>query len=173
MSETAMQIYDRDSQVIELQRQVKDLETEVARLKSTVKNQADAIRLVLAEALRRMAAELDSGMPENVARQERQDATKGGSVEYTNWDGKTNTIRPDEFFGMTHAEASRIYLRKIGHAIHLDELVTALRAGGCRLSGDNPKKVLYMSLIRNTHDFRAPQRGLVGLAEFYERGKER
>lgn len=160
MSETAMQVYDRDSQIIELERQMKKLEAEIVRLRAAVKSQSEAIPLILAATLRQMAAGIDSNSSTNAARPAQQDVPSGGSL----------AIRPDEFFGMTQAEASRTYLRKVGHAITLDELAEALRTGGCKLSGSNPKKVLYVALIRNTHDFRAPQRGYIGLAEFYQRG---
>lgn len=78
-------------------------------------------------------------------------------------------IRPDEFFGLTHAEAARCYLKKVGHAVSLDDLVTALQKGGCKVGsgGTEPKKVLYISLIRNTRDFVPPQSGYIGLREFY------
>jgi hypothetical protein len=81
--------------------------------------------------------------------------------------GKRPEIRPDEFFGMTQAEAARKHLKRIGHAVSFDELVTALQAGGCRVGGENPKRVLYISLVRNTRDFVPPQPGYIGLREFY------
>jgi len=81
--------------------------------------------------------------------------------------GRKPEIRPDEFFGMTQAEAARKYLKRVGHAVSFDELVSALQAGGCKVGGDNPKKVLYISLIRNTRDFVPPQPGYIGLREFY------
>lgn len=80
--------------------------------------------------------------------------------------GKPN-IRPDEFFGLTHAEAARRYLKRVGHAVALDELVDALQKGGCKVGGAAPKKVLYISLVRNTRDFVPPQTGYIGLREFY------
>jgi hypothetical protein len=92
----------------------------------------------------------------------------GERVEITN--GRKPEIRPDEFFGMTQAEAARKYLKRIGHAISFDDLVAALQAGGCRVGGDNPKKVLYISLVRNTRDFVPPQQGYIGLREFYPGG---
>jgi hypothetical protein len=81
--------------------------------------------------------------------------------------GRKPDIRPDEFFAMTQAEAARKYLKRVGHAVSFDELVSALQAGGCKVGGDNPKKVLYISLIRNTRDFVPPQQGYIGLREFY------
>lgn len=93
----------------------------------------------------------------------------GSNVEVT-MNGRKPEIRPDEFFGMTQAEAARKYLKKIGHAISFDDLVVALSAGGCKVGGGNPKKVLYISLVRNTRDFVPPQQGYIGLREFYPGG---
>jgi hypothetical protein len=76
-------------------------------------------------------------------------------------------LRADEFFGLTQAEAARRYLKRVGQAVSFDELVHALQEGGCRLTGTNPQKVLYISLIRNTRDFVPPRPGFVGLREFY------
>src|SRR5688572_6792086 len=33
------------------------------------------------------------------------------------------SIRPDEFFNMSQGDAAKAYLRKVGHAVPLDELV--------------------------------------------------
>lgn len=87
-----------------------------------------------------------------------------------NLNGKRPDIRPDEFFGLTHGEASKKYLKKIGHAVSFEELVEALQSGGCKVGGDNPRRVLYISLIRNTRDFVPPQPGYIGLREFYPTG---
>lgn len=81
--------------------------------------------------------------------------------------GLRPNVRPDEFFGATHAEAARRYLKKVGSAVSFDELVEVLRKGGCKLTGADPKKILYISLIRNSKDFVPPQPGYVGLREFY------
>jgi hypothetical protein len=77
------------------------------------------------------------------------------------------TIRPDEFFGATHAEAARRYLKRVGHAVSFAELVDVLRRGGCKLTSSEPEKVLWISLIKNSKDFVPPQPGYVGLREFY------
>jgi hypothetical protein len=82
----------------------------------------------------------------------------------------TPTIRPDEFFGMSQSEAAKAYLRKVGHAVSFDELVSALRNGGATLGGADPKKTLYVSLARNPKkEFVWPQEGIIGLGEFYNR----
>jgi hypothetical protein len=81
--------------------------------------------------------------------------------------GGRSTIRPDEFFGATHAEAARRYLKRVGHAVSFAELVDVLRRGGCKLTSSEPEKVLWISLVKNSKDFVPPQPGYVGLKEFY------
>ena len=81
--------------------------------------------------------------------------------------GGRPTIRPDEFFGTTHADAARRYLKRVGHAVSFAELVEVLRKGGCKLTSSEPEKVLWISLIKNSRDFVPPQPGYVGLREFY------
>ena len=76
-------------------------------------------------------------------------------------------IRADEFFGLQYSDAARNYLRKSGHAVSLDELLDALRNGGCKVGGSDPKRVLYISLVRNTRDFVPTGNGFIGLREFY------
>ena len=78
-----------------------------------------------------------------------------------------SAIEPDEFFGMTHGEAGKKYLEMIGRAVSLEELVEVLNKGGCKVGGANPKRTLYISLIRNTRDFVSPQTGYIGLRKFY------
>ena len=77
-------------------------------------------------------------------------------------------IRPDEFFGMSQSEAAKAYLRKIGRAVSLDELVTCLNKGGARVGGANPKRTLYVSLMRNPmREFVSPSENHIGLRAFY------
>ncbi len=88
-------------------------------------------------------------------------------VPATNGASGKSTIRPDEFFGLTHAEAARRYLKKIGHAVSFAEMVDVLRRGGCKLTSSDPEHVLWISLVKNSKDFVPPQPGFVGLKEFY------
>jgi len=78
-------------------------------------------------------------------------------------------VRPDEFFGMTHAMAAKAYLEKMGHAVSMDELIEALTGGGCQVGGKDPKKTLYISLVRDVRNFvNIPGRsGFLGLRKFY------
>jgi hypothetical protein len=71
--------------------------------------------------------------------------------------------------GKTYINAAKNYLDRVGHAVSLDELVDALKSGGCPVGGKTPKKTLYISLVRS-RDFKpVPGRtGFVGLKKFYE-----
>lgn len=78
------------------------------------------------------------------------------------------SVRPDEFFSMSQSDAAKAYLRKVGHAVPFEELVDALRRGGAKLGGADPKKTLYVSLARNPRkEFVWPSREHISLAEFY------
>lgn len=82
---------------------------------------------------------------------------------------KVVNVRPDEFFAMTQTEAAKAYLKKVGQAIPFDELVSALRKGGAKLGGADPKKTLYVSLARNPRkEFVWPSEDYISLSEFYE-----
>jgi hypothetical protein len=76
-------------------------------------------------------------------------------------------IRPDEFFGMSQTEAATAYLKKVGHAVHLDQILDALRAGGLKFSGQDPKTNLYTVLVRATRRFVLISPGTFGLLDFY------
>lgn len=73
----------------------------------------------------------------------------------------------DEFFGLSQPEAARRYLKKAGHAVTVEEVLEALRAGGCEVGGSDPKKVLYISMVRDTRNFVKLPNGLIGLRDFY------
>jgi hypothetical protein len=81
--------------------------------------------------------------------------------------GKRPDVRGDEFFSMTQSEAARTYLNKVGHAVPLEELVEVLNKGGCLVGGVDPKKTLYIALIRNTRDFVRIPNGHIGLRSMY------
>jgi hypothetical protein len=83
--------------------------------------------------------------------------------------GGRSTVRPDEFFGMTYTAAASAYLERVGHAVSMDELLDALNKGGCPVGGKEPKKTLYISLIRAVKTF-VPipgKTGFLGLRKFY------
>jgi hypothetical protein len=76
-------------------------------------------------------------------------------------------VRGDEFFGLSQGEAARAYLRKVGHAAEIPELVAALNKGGCKVGGADPDRTLYIALIRNTKDFVKVPNGFIGLRAMY------
>ncbi len=76
-------------------------------------------------------------------------------------------IVPGEFFGLSQTEAAAKYLKKVGHAVHVDTILDVLQAGGVKFEGRDPKTTLYTSLIRGNRRFVLVSRGTFGLAEFY------
>lgn len=83
--------------------------------------------------------------------------------------GMKANVRPDEFFGMTYSTAAAAYLDKVRHAVSMDELLDALNRGGCPVGGREPRKTLYISLIRDVRTF-VPipgSPGFLGLRKFY------
>jgi hypothetical protein len=83
--------------------------------------------------------------------------------------GMRTGVRADEFVGETYSGAARAYLEKVGHAVSMDDLLDALNRGGCPVGGKEPKKTLYISLIRDVRTFvPIPGRsGFLGLRKFY------
>ena len=74
----------------------------------------------------------------------------------------------DEFFGLSQPEAARRYLKKVGRAVPVDEILIALQKGGCAVSHSaDPKKVLYISMVRDTRNFVRVPNGMIGLRDFY------
>lgn len=76
-------------------------------------------------------------------------------------------VKPGEFYGMSHTEAAQAYLRKVGHAVHVDKILEVLQAGGVKMAGKTPKANLYTALVRGTKRFVLVSPGTFGLAEFY------
>lgn len=76
--------------------------------------------------------------------------------------------RADEFFSMTQTEAAKSYLKKVGRAISMDQLLDGMKRGGAHVGGADPKSTLYVSLMRNPNrEFVRVSEGVVGLREFY------
>lgn len=61
-------------------------------------------------------------------------------------------IRPGEFYNLSNTEATEKYLRKVGHAMPLEDIYNALIEGGVRFSGDG-RKNLNIQLTRATRKF--------------------
>jgi hypothetical protein len=78
-------------------------------------------------------------------------------------------IRPDAFVGDTYSIAAKKYLKQVGYAVSVDELVDTLKKGGCPVGGVDPRKTLYISLVRDVRTFYPipGKMGFIGLREFY------
>jgi hypothetical protein len=78
-------------------------------------------------------------------------------------------IRPDAFVGDTYSIAAKKYLKQVGYAVPVDELVDVLKKGGCPVGGVDPRKTLYISLVRDVRTFYPipGKMGFIGLREFY------
>jgi len=95
-----------------------------------------------------------------------------GAVAPATNGNKRPVLRPDEFFQMSQSDAAKAYLRAIGRAISMDELVSALQAGGAQVGGTDPRRTLQVSLKSNPKkEFVWPNKDTVGLAEFYQKRK--
>lgn len=96
----------------------------------------------------------------------------GQTEQNTSANGKRPVLRQDEYFTKSHGEAARDYLSRVGHAIPLDDLLDALKKGGCKVGGIDPKKTLSTALLRNNwKDFIRVGDGLIGLRSFYKNAK--
>ena len=78
-------------------------------------------------------------------------------------------IRPDAFVGDTYSIAAKKYLKQVGYAVSVDELVDVMKKGGCPVGGVDPRKTLYISLVRDVRTFYPipGKMGFIGLREFY------
>ncbi len=82
--------------------------------------------------------------------------------------GAQPSVHADEFFGMSQSDAAKAYLKKVGRAVSLDQLLDGMKSGGAWVGGAEPKKTLYVSLMRNPlKEFVSPKEGFMGLREFY------
>jgi hypothetical protein len=125
----------------------------------------------------RLSRDLGDTSQETPADREEEDSSNTGISEAwqeneygsTAKNGAKTTLRPDEFFGMTYSIAAEAYLNKVGHAVSMDELLDALNRGGCPVGGREPRKTLYISLVRDVRTFVpiAGRTGFLGLRKFY------
>ena len=127
-------------------------------------------KLEEAKALEHTIRQLERDLGESSSIEAGESGESEGSVSRMGGLSPLLSLRPDEFFAMSQTDAARAYLRKVGFAIPYDELVAALRKGGARLGGADPKKTLYVSLARNPNkEFVWPSKDHIGLKEFYDR----
>lgn len=76
-------------------------------------------------------------------------------------------IRPDEYLGKPPLEAAKLYIRRVGHAVNIDEIAEAISRGGAATGQKDWKEKLLVSLIRSTLDAVKVQDRTFGLREFY------
>jgi len=55
-------------------------------------------------------------------------------------------IRPDAFVGDTYSIAAKKYLKQVGYAVSVDELVDVLKKGGCPVGEVDPRNALYHAI---------------------------
>jgi hypothetical protein len=83
------------------------------------------------------------------------------------------SIRADEYYGLTPLEAAKRYLKRKGQARPFQEIVVAVRSGGCKVDNEDE---LRRSMTRSTYEVAKVGEDLFGLVEFYshvKRGKKR
>lgn len=81
--------------------------------------------------------------------------------------GKTTSIKADEYLGEEPVDAAKKYMRKVGHAVHIDEIGEAISKGGAAIRGADWKERLGNSLLRSTADVIKVQDKTFGLVDFY------
>jgi len=85
----------------------------------------------------------------------------------------TRTVQAGDFFGMNQADAAQQYLKRLGRAATIDDILSAIQKGGARLQGKDPKKNLYISLVKRRSIFPLVAPYTFGLWEFYPGVKEK
>jgi hypothetical protein len=77
-----------------------------------------------------------------------------------------SAIRPDQFFRKSITKAAKEYLKMKGSAATVDEIIDALKRGGCDL-GRHPNRNIRISLSKNSYAFAPVSEDTFGLWEFY------
>ncbi|MBF0635445.1 MAG: hypothetical protein HQK85_12395, partial [Nitrospinae bacterium] len=78
--------------------------------------------------------------------------------------------RPDEFFSLDPVEAAKKFLRKKGHALHFNEIVRGIKAGGCSIPSEEKFRT---TLGRSTFVFAKIDENHYGLLDFYKDEKDK
>ncbi|MFQ5965227.1 MAG: hypothetical protein ACE5KZ_13210 [Candidatus Scalinduaceae bacterium] len=79
-------------------------------------------------------------------------------------------VSPDEFYGLTPLEAAKKYLKKMGRALHIDEIRDGIERGGCQVESAIEFRI---SLARSTMEIAKVGNDYFGLVEFYPHIKRR
>jgi hypothetical protein len=82
-------------------------------------------------------------------------------------------IVPGEFFNQSQTDAAAAYLKKVKHAVSVDQILEALKAGGIKFEGAEPKASLYTVLVRATKRFVLVSPNTFGLIEWYPDRKKK
>lgn len=79
-------------------------------------------------------------------------------------------IRADEYFGKKFNDAAEMYIRKIGSAVSLEQIIDGVKRGGFRFETTPNKMKLYKSLALSNRKFRLIDRDTqtFGLVDFYK-----
>lgn len=81
-------------------------------------------------------------------------------------------IQAGDFFGKPQADAAQEYLKRLGRASTIEDIYNALQRGGAKLQGKDPKKNLYISLVKRKAVFVLVAPYTFGLWEFYPNAKQ-
>jgi hypothetical protein len=81
-----------------------------------------------------------------------------------------SSIRPDEFHNKAIPLAAEMFLKKIGHAVSIDDIYDALEQGGIEFT-TNGKTVLSNAIRRDPEKFEKIKNGHIGLREWYGKKK--
>lgn len=84
----------------------------------------------------------------------------------------TKAVQAGDFFGKSQADAAQVYLKRLGRASTVEDIFSALQRGGAKLQGKDPKKNLYISLVKRKAIFALVAPYTFGLWEFYPDAKE-
>jgi len=76
-------------------------------------------------------------------------------------------IKPGEFFGLSQTDAAARYIKRVGYAVYIDQILENLKVGGVKFSGADPRTNLYTLLVRGTRRFVLVSANTFGLTEFY------
>jgi hypothetical protein len=88
--------------------------------------------------------------------------------------GARPKLRDDEFTGITYKDAAKSYLEKVGHAVSMEELLDALRDGGCPVGGKESKNLATQIQTNTTFIALCPRHplGVVSLPFRYTKNLE-
>jgi len=135
-----------------------EIVTSLEKLRAQRDKLTDAI-----EALEKLLEGEEAGSPEGDPASGTTGRVKVGSVK----------ILPGEFFNQSQTDAAAAYLRKVTHAVNVDQILEALKVGGVKFEGADPKATLYTVMVRATKRFVLVSPNTFGLIEWYPDRKKK